>query len=451
MIKAVIFDLDGVLVDAKPYHFRAFNDALPEQFRITDAEHLSVYDGLPTYAKLDKLTELKGLPPELHLGIREAKNVNFSKYLDALQPDKQKQELFARLVAEGYKIAVVSNAIYKTVGTALNKLGLSQYVSNFFSNDAVLDGEPILPKPSPHLYMAAMIAMGVGPHQTLIIEDSPVGLEAAYRSGAHVLQVKTPADVNYININAAIRNFRCREVWTDYDMNVVVPMAGNGRRFAEAGFTTPKPLIEVNGQPMIKLAVKSLNVTANFFFLSRREHIPHCQFLGYDFPTSRFVPVDCLTEGAACTVLLAEKHIDNDKPLLIVNSDQYVVYDALRFFYSARDYDGCILTFPANDKKWSYAAVDEAGIVTRVAEKEVISPHATVGVYYWKKGSDFVKYAKQMMAKNIRVNNEFYVCPVFNEAIADGKRFSIFPVKQMIGMGTPEDYAKALYPLTQIM
>lgn len=460
MISTVIFDLDGVLIDAKPFHFKALNDALPEQFRITNEEHLLVYDGLPTRDKLLKLSQLKGLPRDLHEQIVHNKNVNFSQYLDTLTVDVRKQELFSRLHADGYKIGVVSNAIYQTVNSALTKLGLIQFVSSLFSNDAIFNDEQIAHKPSPHPYMAAMLSMGVGPHETLIVEDSPVGLEAAYRSGAHVLQVHSVGDVNYININAAIKNARRREVWTDYDMNVVIPMAGSGRRFADAGFTVPKPLIEINGQPMIKLAVKSLNVNANFLFLARREHIPQCQFLVYDNPallragtklTPSFVPVDGLTEGAACTVLLAEPYIDNDKPLLIANSDQFVVYDALRFFYAARDYDGSILTFPADEKKWSYAAVDQNGIVTRVAEKEVISPHATVGVYYWKKGSDFVKYAKQMMEKNVRVNNEFYVCPVFNEAIADGKKFTIFPVEKMIGMGTPEDYAKAMYPLTSLM
>jgi HAD superfamily hydrolase (TIGR01509 family) len=445
MITTVIFDLDGVLIDAKPYHFKALNDALPEQFRITDIEHLSVYDGLPTRDKLLKLSQLKSFPRDWHQKTIDAKNKNFFAYLASLAPDAQKQELFAKLTGDGFRIAVVSNSIRHTIVSALKRLGLYEYVSHIVSNEDIAS-----PKPNPQPYMSAMLFLGVGPHETLIVEDSPVGLEAAYRSGAHVLQVADSTEVTWININAAIKNARRREVWTDYKMNVVVPMAGNGKRFAEAGFVVPKPLIEINGQPMIKLAVNSLNVKANFFFLARREHIPQCVFLAYDNPASRFVPVDGLTEGAACTVLLAERFIDNDKPLLIANSDQFVVYDALRFFYTAKDYDGSILTFPAKESKWSYAAVED-GIVTRVAEKEVISPHATVGVYLWNKGSDFVKYAKQMMAKDVRVNNEFYVCPVFNEAIADGKRFTIFPVEQMIGMGTPEDYAKAMYPLTKLM
>jgi hypothetical protein len=101
--------------------------------------------------------------------------------------------------------------------------------------------------------------------------------------------------------------------------------------------------------------------------------------------------------------------------------------------------DAGILTFYAKDAKWSYAEADDNGIVSKVAEKEVISDHATCGVYYWKHGRDYVKYAKQMITKNIRTNNEFYVCPVFNEAIADGKKVKIFPTMNMYGLGTPQD------------
>jgi dTDP-glucose pyrophosphorylase len=152
--------------------------------------------------------------------------------------------------------------------------------------------------------------------------------------------------------------------------------------------------------------------------------------------------VDYLTEGAACTTLLAKDFINNDESLVIANSDQFVVWDEKDFQNSlVGGEDASILTFPSQAVKWSYAKTDKVGLVTEVAEKKVISEDATVGIYFWKKGSDYVKYAERMISKNIRVNNEFYVCPVFNEAIQDNKKVILKQIKKedMWGLGTPED------------
>jgi dTDP-glucose pyrophosphorylase len=146
-----------------------------------------------------------------------------------------------------------------------------------------------------------------------------------------------------------------------------------------------------------------------------------------------------LTQGAACTTLLAVEHIDNDIPLLIANSDQLVDWDVFEFFDAVHRYDGGLVTFKASDPRWSYAEVDDFGCVTRVAEKEPISQHATTGIYYWRRGRDYVRFARQMIQKNLRVNNEFYVCPVFNEAIGAGLRIRAHGAKQMWGLGTPDD------------
>jgi dTDP-glucose pyrophosphorylase len=153
------------------------------------------------------------------------------------------------------------------------------------------------------------------------------------------------------------------------------------------------------------------------------------------------VEVEGVTEGAACTTLLAKEFINNDQPLLMANSDQFVEWDSNEFMYKMveQDLDGGIVSFKATHPKWSFAKIDTHGYVTEVAEKNPISDIATVGIYYWKHGSDYVKYAEQMIQKNIRVNNEFYVCPVFNEAIGDGNRIKTFDVPNMWGLGTPED------------
>ena len=158
-------------------------------------------------------------------------------------------------------------------------------------------------------------------------------------------------------------------------------------------------------------------------------------------PNCKIVEVDKLTEGAACTALLAKEYINKDTPLFFANSDQFVEWDSNEFLYKMNETnaDGGIVSFRATHPKWSFAKVNETGLVTEVAEKNPISDIATVGYYYWKKGSDFVKYAENMIEKDIRVNNEFYVCPVFNQAIEDCKEIRTFDIPKMWGLGTPED------------
>jgi dTDP-glucose pyrophosphorylase len=221
-------------------------------------------------------------------------------------------------------------------------------------------------------------------------------------------------------------------------------MAGAGSRFEKAGYTFPKPLIEVNGKPMIQLVVENLNVEAEYVFIVQKEHYDkyNLQYLlNLISPDCKIVQVDGITEGAACTTLLAKEYIDNNDALLIANSDQFVDWNSNEFLYSmqAGEIDAGILTFESVHPKWSFARVNEEGLVCEVAEKKPISNKATVGIYYWKQGSDYVKYAEEMIEKDKRVNNEFYVCPVFNEAIDDGLRVKTFDIDKMWGLGTPED------------
>ena len=227
-------------------------------------------------------------------------------------------------------------------------------------------------------------------------------------------------------------------------MNVLIPMAGAGSRFEQAGYTFPKPLIEVKGKPMIQLVVDSLNIDARHIFVVQESHYEKYNLkhlLNLISPNCEVVCVNGVTEGAACTTLLAKKFIDNNEPLVFANSDQFLDWDSNEFMYSmeADEIDGGMLTFTATHPKWSFAKLNDDGFVTEVAEKKPISDIATVGVYYWKRGADYVKYAEQMIRENIRVNNEFYVCPVFNEAIKDGKKIKTFHFDGMWGIGTPED------------
>ena len=227
-------------------------------------------------------------------------------------------------------------------------------------------------------------------------------------------------------------------------MNVLIPMAGAGSRFTQAGYTFPKPLIEVRGKPMIQVVVENLNLDANFIFVVQKEHREKYQLdslLNLIAPNCKIVEVSELTEGAACTALLAKQYIDSDDPLFFANSDQFVEWDSTEFMYKMSESaaDGGIVTFKATHPKWSFAKVDENGYVTEVAEKNPISDNATVGFYYWSKGKDFVKYAEEMIEKDIRVNNEFYVCPVFNQAIKDKLNIRTYEIQGMWGLGTPED------------
>ena len=233
-------------------------------------------------------------------------------------------------------------------------------------------------------------------------------------------------------------------------MNILIPMAGEGSRFKAEGYTFPKPLIDVNGKPMIQCVVENLDFDAHYIFLVRKEHLEKYEMTGLlDVVTNgraSIVVVDELTEGAACTALLAEKYIDNDEELLIANSDQIIEYskenfDMLRRFGSI---DALVYSFRAVHPKWSFVKVNSRGVATEVAEKNPISDIATCGIYYYRKGSDFVRYAKQMIEKDIRVNNEFYICPVYNELIQDNKTLIPFFVHRMHGLGTPEDLQKYL-------
>jgi dTDP-glucose pyrophosphorylase len=232
--------------------------------------------------------------------------------------------------------------------------------------------------------------------------------------------------------------------WVDKKLNVLIPMAGAGSRFEKAGYTFPKPLIDVNGEPMIKIVSENLNLDANFIYIvqkSHREKYNLDTLLNLVSPNCTIVEVDGLTEGAACTTLLAKEFINNDQPLIMANSDQFLEWDSNEFMYKMNetDADGGIITFTSTHPKWSFAKLNKYGFVTEVAEKNPISDIATVGVYFWKHGSDYVKYTEQMISKDIRVNNEFYVCPVYNEAIADGKKIRTFNIEKMWGIGTPED------------
>ncbi len=232
-------------------------------------------------------------------------------------------------------------------------------------------------------------------------------------------------------------------------VTIVIPMAGLGSRFVSAGYRDPKPLIDVFGRTMIEAVIENLRPAgdARFVFVCQREHFERYglatvfqRSLGDSWSA---VKLDGLTEGAACTVLAADGEIGGSSGMVVANADQIVDGGLTAFleFAVEADLDGLVMSFPATSPKWSYARVDDLGWVREIAEKRVISRHATVGVYYFRDGATYRDAATQMIAKGLRVNGEFYVAPVYNEVIAGGGRVRLFEVSAnaMHGIGTPED------------
>lgn len=233
-------------------------------------------------------------------------------------------------------------------------------------------------------------------------------------------------------------------------LTIIVPMAGHGSRFSKAGYIQPKPLIPIHGVPMIQLVIQNLRPTRphHFIFICQKSHVA-----AYDLECklnewtggATIVTLDQVTEGAACTVLTARDYLNPDQPIMIANSDQYIDIDINTYLedMDSRVLDGSIMTMEASDPKWSFAAVDATGIVTRVEEKHPISSHATVGIYSFRRARDYIDGASSMIAKGLRVNGEFYVAPVYNELVERGRRIGIYNIGSegagMYGLGIPTD------------
>jgi len=437
MIKSIYFDLDGVLVDSCEIHYLALNKALTKYNVTIDREtHFTKYNGLPTKVKLRKL----GIRPSLFPAIWQLKQQYTLEYIKDFTPDENIIHILKNLKEWGYNLSIASNCVRETLDAILDSKGLAPYIDFTICNQDVL-----YPKPSSEMYLRCLIHDDIATHEALVIEDSFIGQQAALASGCHLLTIKDSASLTLDKIVHKITELNAQSVikYQNDDLTIIIPCAGAGSRFKQQGYTKPKPLIDVNGKPMIQVVVENLSIRANYIYIVQQEfadefkHVVNCIT-----PGCQVIELDGITEGATSTILKAREYIDNDNPIMIVNSDQFVEWDVKAFMnqmISDKTLDAGISTFVDSQTKWSFAQLDDKGYVTRVAEKEPISNIATTGIYYWKQGSDFVKYANQMIDKDVRVNGEFYVCPVFNEAIQDGKLIKTSMVKKMWGLGTPED------------
>ena len=434
LYKLFIFDLDGVLIDSKKNHFDSLNRSLKlidKKYCISKNEQKYIFEGLTTNQKLILLSEIKKLPSHYYDIIWKNKQ-NFSNELfKKVKKDKQLIKTFAFIKDNGIKIAVASNSIKSTVETLLDKLGLIQYVDLYLSNEDVTS-----PKPSPEIYSKCFEILNVPKENSLIFEDSLFGKISALKSECKIYSINSPLEINMENIKKIIEE--------KPKIKVLIPMAGQGSRFKDVGYQDIKPMIKINNKTMVQIVIENIGIEAEYIFVVRKEdEISYniSQHISNHVKESKIIIQDEKQPGAASSSLLAKDLIDNDDHLVIANVDQYIEDDisAIIKSFILKGVDGGILTFDNSEAKWSYVKNNNFGVVDAVAEKNVISNEATCGIYFWNKGSDYVKYANQMIQKGIKTNNEFYICPVYNEAIEDSRLIISHKVKEMHGIGTPED------------
>jgi HAD superfamily hydrolase (TIGR01509 family) len=453
MIKLIIFDLDGVMIDSCDIHYVVLNRAIEElagkEFIITDYEHEKVYNGRSTLSKLELMVELKGIDPALVYPINDRKQELTSIVMsEKVSKSDEKIAMLTILKKSGFIISCASNCTRKTVDMVLSKLGVLSIFDFTLCNEDVE-----FTKPSPCIYLKAMKLANQTPETTLIVEDSFVGLSAAKSSGAFVCKVLNSQEVTLDKVFKAINYYTLymtplkKTIYQD-QITVIIPMSGNGSRFANVGYKDPKPLIPVNGKPMISWVIDNIGIDAKYIYIVKEEHCSDYKLeetLQSKTPNCEIIKIKETTEGAACTVLLAREFINNNKPLLMINCDQYLEWNCeefvFKFLENQKDALVKVSTFlvPDASKKWSYVAVDDQNYVIDVQEKNPISNFGTTGAYLWRHGCDFVRAAEKMIAKNKRVNNEFYVAPVINEIIEEGGKVVKEECDKFWSLGVPED------------
>ena len=275
MIKVIIFDLDGVLVDTKNIHFYALNFSLKRNNlkEITYEDHIKIFDGLPTSEKLKLISKKKKLSKKKIIKIKKDKNKITNELIkDKIIYDEKIKRIFSHF-SKNYKIAIATNAIKETLDLCLKKLRIKRYVNFTISNKDLNQS-----KPNPEIYFRVFIKFGIYPNESLILEDSSYGRQAALSSGGNLMPIKNIEDVsinniiNYLKLHSKKSVINKNNEWEDNRLNVLVPMAGAGKRFVDAGYTFPKPLIEINNKPMIQWVVDCLNINANYIFLILKEH-----------------------------------------------------------------------------------------------------------------------------------------------------------------------------------
>ena len=446
----VFFDLDGVLIDLRELHRDAYISAwntLNPDATIDVIFHSKFLEARPTKDKIPICNRELNTSASV-ADVSTLKQTITEQLLTDFTGLTSVTETIRWLKAQRHIIACCSNSIRNTINIALTKLNILDQFDLILSNEDVAHS-----KPNPEIYLKAAAHFGVEPTTCLVFEDSIVGKRAATDARCHVIPVTNASDITIDFVSMCIVGLSRIPAYvldTDFHINLVIPMAGLGSRFEKEGYKTPKPFLPIHGKCMYKWVVENmlpqhplLRSKVRTHIVIRQEHLSLFEDSDSGDIQLHIVPV--LTEGPACTVLSVKELINSGNPLVIANSDQHLEWDSDALYYSLLhpSVDGVISTFAQPDPcdiKWSYAKIDADKKVTEVAEKRYISSNASTGIYGWSRGADFVRYAESMIAQNIRVNNEFYVCPVYNEAISDNRCIRVLECDKMWGLGIPQDY-----------
>ena len=457
--RALLLDLDGVLVDFAKLHEEAFikawNNFYPD-YTIDHSFHLLYLEARSTRSKIDicsKIFSIK-IDDTMNEQIFKAKQDLTDRLLDTEQVYTATTRALMWAKTHGYKLAVCSNSIRSTVLKSLRRLACDDIFDLILSNEDVKNS-----KPSPDIYLKAMELLGVSADDCIIFEDSAVGRTAASAALKGSTGRLIPI-VNAQDLTHKLLELVCKS--TTYPqqpakIHLVIPMAGLGSRFQKEGYSIPKPFLPVFGKPMYRWVIDNMMPSSPALRAAVEVHVLVREEQASLFESDKCITIHTvpkLTEGAACTVLSIRDIINTDDPLVIANSDQFLEWDVDNFYLALLhpSFNGVISTFvqqDLNDIRWSYARLDADGCVMEVAEKKVISQYATTGIYGWRRGADFVTAADAMIAENIRVNNEFYVCPVYNY-MQQSPPIRILNCKKMWGLGVPTDYEHFLKNWSQL-
>lgn len=441
----LFFDLDGVLIDLKELHRDAYITAwnhINPQSPIDILFHNAHLEARPTKDKIvlcDSILHTTTSIQEVNL-LKQALTENLLFKFEGLP---NVSETIRWLKSQGHRLACCSNSIRKTILISLQKLKILDQFDLILSNEDVAHS-----KPHPEIYTTAATYFNVDPSECLVFEDSVVGKKAATDAGCQVIPITNSSDLTIDFVKICLETGSRIPPSCPSTIHLVIPMGGLGSRFETEGYKIPKPFLPIFGKEMYKWVIENmlprnplLRSKVQTHIIVRQEHVA----LFDDLEGIHLHTVPKLTEGPACTVLAIKDIINTADPLVIANSDQHLEWDSDALYYSLLhpNIDGLISTFSQRDPsdiKWSYAKTDAHQNVIEVAEKKYISSNASTGIYGWSRGSDFVRFAESMIDQNIRVNNEFYVCPVYNEAIKANSKIRVLECEKMWGLGVPRDY-----------
>jgi HAD superfamily hydrolase (TIGR01509 family) len=447
--KAIIFDLDGVLVESKDLHYEALNEALRavagDAFVIPRGEHESIYDGLSTNQKLVMLSRNKGLPEHLQQAVFIRKQeITLEMFSSQIRPDKDIKATLAALKHLGFQVAVASNCIRASVVALLEAIGVIQFVDAFFSNEDVKD-----PKPAPDLYVKAAAAFACRPDEVIVIEDSVKGFEAAIRAGANLCRVRSPHDVRLPFLLEFVAQLENRPLPF---LNVVIPLARPTHQFWLDGpdrlpSEVPVQLMDVQGKCLLRWMcdlVKPSSGTVHFIFIVRESHVAKYHLNSLLPAVTDFFPTRVLAAhsdrlGAMSSVMLARDLINTDVPLLVYDGGHYLRWeksgkklvgvDDLLSRVGTAEADIAVTVHEDNDPRWSYVQTEPNSTkVVGAREKFAVSNKACTGMYLWGRGTNFVSVAEQIVAAKATIRGQFYLAPMINFAVAAQLKVTAVPV-----------------------